>query len=29
MIKHQDDGVDPGWNIDEHDGSVLTGRTLD
>lgn len=29
MIKHQDDGVDPAWNIDEHDGSVLTGRTLE
>ena len=29
MIKHQDDAVDPRWNIDEHDGSVLTGRTLD
>jgi hypothetical protein len=29
MIKHQDDGVDLGWNIDERDGSVLTGRTLD
>jgi bifunctional non-homologous end joining protein LigD len=29
MIKHQDDSVDPAWNIDEHDGSVLTGRTLE
>ena len=29
MIKHQDEAVDPDWNIDEHDGSVLTGRTLD
>ena len=29
MIKHQDDAVDSAWNIDEHDGSVLTGRTLD
>ena len=29
MIKHQNDAVDPVWNIDEHDGSVLTGRTLD
>src|SRR2546421_12320455 len=29
MIKHQDDAVDPAWNIDDHDGSVLTGRTLD
>jgi len=29
LIKHQDDAVDSAWNIDEHDGSVLTGRTLD
>ena len=29
MIKHQDDAVDSAWNIDAHDGSVLTGRTLD
>jgi bifunctional non-homologous end joining protein LigD len=29
MIKHQDGAVDSGWNVDEHDGSVLTGRTLD
>jgi bifunctional non-homologous end joining protein LigD len=29
MIKHQDDAVDPAWDIDRHDGSVLTGRTLD
>jgi bifunctional non-homologous end joining protein LigD len=29
MIKHQDDAVDPGWAIDDHDGSVLSGRTLD
>ena len=29
MIKHQDDAVDPRWNIEEHDGSVLTGRTLE
>src|ERR1700730_10789259 len=28
MIKHQDSAEDPAWNIDEHDGSVLTGRTL-
>ncbi len=28
LIKHKDAYVDPGWNIDEHDGSVLTGRTL-
>jgi bifunctional non-homologous end joining protein LigD len=29
MIKHNDSAVDPAWNIDEHDGSVLTGRTLE
>ncbi|PYU28424.1 MAG: hypothetical protein DMG31_20120, partial [Acidobacteria bacterium] len=29
MIKHQDDAVDSAWDIDQHDGSVLTGRTLD
>jgi bifunctional non-homologous end joining protein LigD len=29
MIKHQDDAASAGWNVDEHDGSVLTGRTLD
>ena len=29
MIKHQDGAVDSAWNVDEHDGSVLTGRTLD
>jgi bifunctional non-homologous end joining protein LigD len=29
MIKHQDDAVDPAWNIDDRDGSVLTGRTLE
>jgi len=29
MIKHQDDAVDPAWDIDDHDGSVLTGRTLE
>jgi len=28
MIKHKD-AADPHWNIDEHDGSVLTGRTLE
>lgn len=28
MIKHKDPAVDPHWNIDEHDGSVLTGRVL-
>jgi len=29
MIKHKDAAADPSWNIDEHDGSVLTGRTLE
>jgi len=29
MIKHEDATADPAWNIDEHDGSVLTGRVLD
>lgn len=29
MIKHRDAAVDPDWDIDEHDGSVLTGRTLE
>src|SRR5713226_9195162 len=29
MIKHQDDAVDSAWDIDKHDGSVLTGRTLE
>lgn len=29
LLKHKDTYTDPAWNIDEHDGSVLTGRTLD
>src|SRR5215467_505602 len=29
MIKHRDSAEDPEWNVDAHDGSVLTGRTLD
>jgi bifunctional non-homologous end joining protein LigD len=29
MIKHQDEAGNAAWNIDEHDGSVLTGRVLD
>jgi len=29
MIKHKDPAADPGWNVDEHDGSVLTGRTIE
>ena len=28
MIKHRDEAADPHWRIDQHDGSVLTGRTL-
>ena len=28
MIKHKDSAVDSNWNVDEHDGSVLTGRVL-
>ncbi|HEV2494529.1 MAG TPA: DNA ligase D [Terriglobia bacterium] len=28
LIKHRDGAADPNWNIDEHDGSVLTGRVL-
>jgi bifunctional non-homologous end joining protein LigD len=29
MIKHQDAAEDSSWNVDEHDGSVLTGRTIE
>ena len=29
MIKHKDPDDDPAWNVDHHDGSVLTGRTLE
>ena len=29
MIKHKDAVEDPTWTVDEHDGSVLTGRTLE
>lgn len=29
LIKHRGPGADPAWNIDEHDGSVLTGRTIE
>jgi len=29
MIKHKDTDVDPEWDVDAHDGSVLTGRTLE
>jgi bifunctional non-homologous end joining protein LigD len=28
LIKHADEHADPGWDIERHDGSVLTGRTL-
>jgi bifunctional non-homologous end joining protein LigD len=28
LIKHKDAASDPHWDIDQHDGSVLTGRTL-
>jgi bifunctional non-homologous end joining protein LigD len=29
FIKHKDATEDSKWNIDEHDGSVLTGRTIE
>ncbi len=29
LIKHKDAAEDPAWNVDEHDGSVLTGRTIE
>lgn len=29
MIKHKDAAEDPHWDIEAHDGSVLTGLTLD
>src|SRR5262249_52288875 len=29
LIKHKDAAEDTAYNIDEHDGSVLTGRTID
>src|ERR1700687_4167225 len=29
MIKHKDGAEDSFWNIDQHDGSALTGRTLE
>ena len=28
LIKHKDAAADPRWNIEEHDGSVASGRTL-
>jgi bifunctional non-homologous end joining protein LigD len=29
MIKHKDAAEDSAWDIDQHDGSVLTGRTIE
>jgi bifunctional non-homologous end joining protein LigD len=29
LIKHKDGAEDSKWNIDEHDGSALTGRTIE
>jgi bifunctional non-homologous end joining protein LigD len=29
MIKHKDADEDSSWNIDEHEGSAITGRTLE
>jgi bifunctional non-homologous end joining protein LigD len=29
MIKHKDSAEDSIWNIDEHDGSAITGRTIE
>ena len=29
MIKHKDAAEDPAWDVDEHDSSVLTGRTIE
>jgi bifunctional non-homologous end joining protein LigD len=29
LVKHRDAAADPDWNIDRHDGSVLTGRSMD
>jgi bifunctional non-homologous end joining protein LigD len=29
MIKHKDAAEDPAWDIEQRDGSVLTGRTLE
>ena len=28
LLKHKDSSEDAAWQIDEHDGSVLTGRTI-
>src|SRR2546421_12805757 len=29
MIKHKDAADDSSWNIDEHDGSAITGRIIE
>src|SRR5882724_3073186 len=29
MIKHKDAAADPAWDIDKHEGSALTGRTIE
>src|ERR1700747_138180 len=29
MLKHKDAAEDSSWNIDEHDGSAITGRTIE
>jgi len=29
MIKHKDAAEDSSWNIDEHEGSAMTGRTIE
>ncbi len=29
LIKHRDQAADPQWKIEEHDGSVASGRTLE
>lgn len=29
LIKHKDAAADPQWKMDEHDGSVVSGRTLE
>ncbi|MGH9791838.1 MAG: DNA ligase D, partial [Candidatus Acidiferrales bacterium] len=28
LIKHKDDAVDPQWDVEQHNRSVLTGRTI-
>ncbi len=29
LLKHRDEAADPHWRIDQHDGSVNTGRTIE